>query len=558
MSVVSVSVTERGRAMAARLPFPHTHGRAAEVIRDRWDEVEGFVLFLATGAAVRIIAPLLKDKRRDPAVVCIDEAGRWAVALAGGHAGGANRLCRQVAALLGAEPVVTTASDAVGQSGLDVLPGFTAVGDLASVASALLDERRVALDNPLDWPLPPMLRGLHSAASVGSPRLVITDEVGVDGPSVARLHPASLVVGVGGSTSPSAAELGELLQQTLDDNGLARAAVGEVATIDRRAGEAALRSLDVPIRSFTAEALAQVPVPNPSAAVESAVGTPSVAEAAALAAAGPGATLVVPKRKGRTVTVAVARRAAPRGHLTIVGLGPGGPEHRTPAASAAIAGASAVLGYRAYVEQCADAIAPGSETVCSEIGAENARAVDALTRAAAGERVALVSSGDAGIYAMASLVFERCEAFASLDPDLDITVVPGVTAALAAAASLGAPLGHDHVAISLSDLLTPGPVIERRLNAAADADLVVSLYNPRSAGRTWQLDKARHLLLARRAPETPVGVVHDAGRTGERVEVTTLATLDCDSVGMTTCVIVGSSKTRVVGGRLVTPRGYEQ
>ncbi|HWW53114.1 MAG TPA: cobalamin biosynthesis protein, partial [Acidimicrobiales bacterium] len=255
MTVVSVSVTERGRAMAARLPFPHEHGQAADVIRERWHEVDGFVLFLATGAAVRIIAPLLHDKRHDPAVVCVDEAGQWAIALTGGHTGGANHLCRQVAALLGAEPVVTTASDAVGQSGLDVLPGFTAVGDLATVAAALLDERRVALDNPLDWPLPTMLRGLHAAASVGSPRIVITDEVGTAGPTVVLLHPASLVVGVGGSTDPNAAELADLLEQTLEDAGLARASVSELATIERRADAPALQSLGLPIRAFTAVAL---------------------------------------------------------------------------------------------------------------------------------------------------------------------------------------------------------------------------------------------------------------------------------------------------------------
>ena len=556
MSVLSVTVTERGRAMAARLPFPHTHGQAADAVRDRWNDVEGFVLFLATGAAVRIIAPLLQDKHHDPAVVCVDEAGRCAVALTGGHSGGANRLCRQVAALLGADPIVTTASDAIGQSGLDMLPGFTATGDLGTVAAALLDERRVALDNPHNWPLPASLAGLHAAAPVGSPRIVVTDEVETAGPGVVVLHPESLVVGIGGSSGPSAAELSDLLEQTLSETRLARASVSELVTIDRRADEPALRSLGLPVRAFTSEALAKVPVPNPSDIVETAVGTPSVAEAAALAAAGPDATLLVPKRKGQTITLAIARRQTPRGHLAVVGLGPGGPEHRTPAASAAIAGATVVIGYRAYVEQCADAIASGAVQVCSEIGSETARAVDALTRAAAGERVALVCSGDAGIYAMASLVFECSTAFASLDPNLDVSIVPGVTAALATAAALGSPLGHDHVAISLSDLLTPWEVIERRLVAAAEADLVVSLYNPRSAGRTWQLDKARHLLLAHRRPDTPVGIVHDAGRTKQRTEVTTLAALNCDSVGMSSCVIVGSTRTRFVGGRMVTPRGY--
>jgi cobalt-precorrin 5A hydrolase/precorrin-3B C17-methyltransferase len=155
---------------------------------------------------------------------------------------------------------------------------------------------------------------------------------------------------------------------------------------------------------------------------------------------------------------------------------------------------------------------------------------------------------------MASIALELAAAEA---PDIEVEVVPGVTAALAAAAALGAPLGHDHVSISLSDLLTPWDAIERRLRAAAEADLVVALYNPRSRGRDWQLEAARSLLLECRAPSTPVGVVTDAARPGQTVTLTTLADLDPQQVGMTTCVVVGSSATRVVAGRMVTPRGYQ-
>jgi len=151
---------------------------------------------------------------------------------------------------------------------------------------------------------------------------------------------------------------------------------------------------------------------------------------------------------------------------------------------------------------------------------------------------------------MASIVLELADA------SIDIEVVPGITAASASAAVLGAPLGHDHAALSLSDLLTGWDVIERRLEAAAGADLVVSLYNPRSRGRTWQLEAARQILLRHRPPTTPVGIVTDAGRRGQTATLTTLADLDAELVGMTTCVIVGASTTVVVNGRMVTPRGY--
>lgn len=263
--------------------------------------------------------------------------------------------------------------------------------------------------------------------------------------------------------------------------------MAEVATIDRRLDHPAVTGLGLPVRGYAADELAAVEVPNPSRLVADAVGTPSVCEAAALLAAGEDAELVVPKRTSTTATVAVARRRRPRGCLSLVGLGPGGPLLRTPAAAIAVRRAEVVIGYGPYLDQCADLLSPAQEIVRSPIGDEVVRAKQSLTWAAGGRSVAMVCSGDAGVYAMASVILEEAATVAS---DVEVTVVPGVTAALAAAAVLGAPLGHDHVTISLSDLLTPWAAIERRLRAAAESDLVVALYNPRSKGRTWQLDAA--------------------------------------------------------------------
>ena len=554
--VLCISVTEAGRALASRLPFPSVHGNAAATVRERWAGVDGLVLFLASGAAVRIVAPLLADKATDPAVVCVDEAGHFAVALCGGHARGANELARVVAAELGATPVVTTATDSVGLAPLDRLPGLVAAGDVAGVTAALLDGRPPLVVNELGWPLPAVLA--HGSGSVpernaGPELVVVTDRAVPRTPGLVALHPPSLVVGVGAATDASPAESAALLERALAEAGLARASVAEVATIDRRAADPVVTHLRLPVRAFAAEQLAGVAVPSPSDVVAAAVGTPSVAEAAALLAAGPGAELVVGKLASASATVAVARRRRPRGRLTVVGLGPGGAEHRTPAAEAAVRDAEVVIGYGPYVDACADLLGPAHEVVRSPIGDEVVRAKTALAEAGAGRRVALVSSGDPGVYAMATVVLERVAEEAS---DVDIDVVPGVTAALAAASLLGAPLAHDHAMISLSDLLTPWSAIEARLRAAAAADLVVALYNPRSSGRSWQLDAARRVLLEHRSPETPVGVVTDATRPGEQVALTTLGGLDPDTVGMTTCVVVGSSATTVTGGRMVTPRGY--
>ncbi len=552
MKVLTISVTERGRAMSERLPFERSHGGAADTVRSMWGKVDGFVLILATGAAVRLIAPLLGPKRSDPAVVCLDEAGNHAVALLGGHSEpGANSLAAQVASLVGATPVITTATDVSGQPALDRLAGFTTSGDVAAVTVATLDGRYPLVVNPLGWPIPPSIRG-----GEGPEKLVVTDErpspeKGTAGPGVACIHPKSLVAGIGASSDAGAPELSDLLELTLAEAGLVPDSLSEVATVDRRKDHPALAGLGLPVRTYPTEALAPVDVPSPSSAVAAAMGTHSVAEAAALLAAGPGARLVVAKQKSARTTVAVARRRKPRGSLSVVGTGPGGAEHRTAAAERAIRNAEVVIGYEKYLAGCHDLLSPSQQVLAYPIGAEAERAERAVSESLSGRRVAVVSSGDPGIYGMASVILGLATDQATVDTE----VIPGVTAAAAAAASLGAPLGHDHVTISLSDLLTPWELIESRLRAAAEADMPVAIYNPRSRVRTWQLDAARKVLLEHREPWTPVGVVSDACRPGDSRVITTLVDLDAESVGMTTCVIVGSSATRVVGGRMVTPRG---
>lgn len=564
MDVVCLSTTEPGRAIAARLPYRRRHGRIGTSLGDEWGRADGLVVVLAVGATVRLIAPLLADKHTDPAVVCVDDAGRYAVAVCGGHGGG-NALAQEVAAHLGAEPVVTTATDRLGVPALDQLPGFSAEGDVAGVTAALLGGEPLTIDQGQGWPLP---RWLDERRGAGRARLVVSDSVAA-GPAEAGsaaagsadaspcvvLRPRSLVVGVGTSSDAGPDELRSAVLTALASAGLSERSVERIATIDRREAHPAVTAtattLAAPVTAYPASALDAVAVPSPSDVVRAAVGTRSVAEAAAMLGAGPGGSLVVGKRAGRRVTVAVARRARPAGGISVVGLGPGGHWHRTPAAELAVRGADVVVGFTAYVEQCADLLSPAQQVVSLPLGAEIERARVALAEAAAGRRVALVCSGDPGVYAMASPLLELPES-----AGIAVEVVPGVTAGLAAASLLGAPLGHDHAVISLSDLHTPWERIAERLRAAAAADFAVVLYNPRSQRRTWQLDTARELLLEHRPPDTPVGLVTDAGRPGQRVVHTTLADMQVEQVSMTTCVVIGSRATRRVGGRMVTPRGY--
>ncbi|HZU74740.1 MAG TPA: precorrin-3B C(17)-methyltransferase [Acidimicrobiales bacterium] len=556
MRILCLSVTDAGAAVAARLPYEHRRGRLVAGVAEEWDHTDAFVLVAATGIAVRAIAPHLGDKRHDPAVVCVDDGGRWVVALTGGHHG-ANDLAVEVAALLGATAVVTTATEAAGLPALEGLAGLRADGDVAGVTRAWLDGNppELSVDPELSgWPLPAALGRLGPATGQG--RLRLTDRVGPAGPGEVLLRPPSLVLGIGTSSGADPAATSALVDSALAEAGLDPHSVAAVASIDRKANEPAVVSVaarfGVRLRLFPAGALASVAVPNPSEVVAAAVGTPSVAEAAAVLAAGPGATLVLPKRRNREATVALARRAGPEGHLAVVGVGPGDARWRTPEATSAVRSAQVVIGYGPYVDLVGDLLSPAQEVLRLPIGAEVERCRRALELAAGGRQVALVCSGDPGVFAMASLA---CE-LAPHHGDPALTVVPGVTAALAAAAVLGAPLGHDHAAISLSDLLTPWAVIEARVEAVASADMAVSFYNPRSARRSAQLGRALELLARCRPPDTPAAVVTNVGRPGQRVVRTTLAELDPDQVDMLSLVVVGSSSTRWIGERMVTPRGY--
>ncbi|QNP73465.1 precorrin-3B C(17)-methyltransferase [Streptomyces roseirectus] len=551
ISATSAGAAARDRLAAAWPDRTRVYdGPVADTLRAAFGECAQVVCFLATGATVRILAPLLSDKGADPGVVCVDEGGRFAVSLVGGHGGGANELAVEVAELLGAQAVVTTATDAVGVAGLDTL-GLPVEGDVAGVTRALLDGEPVVLEAEVGWPLPALP---FTAAEQGAYRVRLTDRAVEPASGEVLLRPPSLVVGVGASKGAPVGEVLDVIEGALAEAGLSARSVAGLATVDAKSEEPgileAAARLGVPVVTYSAGELAGVEVPNPSDAPLAAVGTPSVAEAAALVGGG---ELLVPKRKSggspAMATCAVVRRPS-RGRLAVVGLGPGARDLLTPRAREELRRAAVVVGLDQYVDQIRDLLRPGTLVLESGLGAEEERARTAVAEARKGLAVALIGSGDAGVYAMAS------PALAEASDDIDVVGVPGVTAALAAGAILGAPLGHDHVSISLSDLHTPWEVIERRVRAAAEADLVVTFYNPRSRGRDWQLPKALTLLSEHRSPTTPVGVVRNASRVDESSRVTTLGELDPATVDMMTVVTVGNTATRIIAGRMVTPRGY--
>ena len=566
----------RGRAGDAEVWFTDT----TRHVRGLFEAGRPIAGVCAAGILVRSVAPALADKRAEPPVVAVSDDGAFAVPLLGGHRGGVE-LARRIADAIGAAAAVTTAGDRRFGVALDEPPaGWTLANpdDAKPFVAALLRGARVRAPADLASTAPWLAASGLPFDDEGELTIRVDDANAGDGglPDTLVYRPRRLAVGIGCERGAAPDEIASLARSCLDAAGLAPEAVAGVFSIDLKSDEPAVHalaeSLGVPVRFLPAPVLeAEAPrLRNPSDLVFREVGCHGVAEGAALAAAGPESTLVVEKTKSMRGTCAIARAPAPlvassigspRGELAVVGIGPGDAGTLTPEARAAVERAAHLVGYRRYLELVARLVRDQAVHPY-ELGEERARAGKAIHLAATGERVALVCSGDPGIYAMASLVMEVLDGMSEpAARRIAVRVVPGVSAFQAAAARAGAPIGHDFCAVSLSDLLTPREVIENRLAAAARADFVIALYNPVSAARRETFDRALRILREHRAAETPVVVARNLGRAGERVDVIPLGDIDPERIDMLTTLIVGSTATRTLAHgaatRAFTPRGYE-
>ena len=584
-TVAIVVLTERGVAVARRirscLTGARIHGYTARVadvdiafgdvgteLRRLFADGFDIVGVCSAGILIRTLAPALADKREEPAVVAVAEDGSAVVPLLGGHRG-ANELSRRLGEVLGIPAAITTAGDIRWQVALDDPPSGWVLANpqhYKAFMARLLAGEPCRLEGEAEWLQRSGLEFRMDAVLA----VRVTDAPDGGDEDTLVYHRRRFALGVGCERGVAAGELVDLVERTLAGVGLSSRSLAGVFSVDLKMDEPAVHALAEALglraRFFdppTLEALTPR-LANPSETVFREVGCHGVSEAAALAAAGEHGDLRVAKTKSKRATCAVAEAPFPidamrigraRGVLTVVGLGPGRSAWRTPAAAAAIRGAAHLVGYRGYLEQVP--ASAGQVRHAHALGEEPERVDRALALAAEGHPVALVCSGDPGVYAMAALVFERLEAAAHPHwRRSEIVVLPGVSAMHGAAALAGAPLGHDFCAISLSDLLTPWAVIEHRLRAAAEGDFVVALYNPASNRRRQGLARAIAILAAKRTPATPVVVARAVGREEQSVTVTSLRDLDQSSVDMMTLLIVGSSETRVTGGHVYTPRGY--
>jgi len=565
--ILGAGALDTARRIQARYPGALVHGLASRVaadvpfddlgahLRELYARGQPIVALCAAGIVIRCIAPALADKGVEPPVLAVAEDGSAVVPLLGGLTG-VNVIAREIAACVGVAPAITTSGELrfgacvlnppEGYALADLAQGKRFVSDLLAGASTRIDGAAPWLD---DVALPRDDAAAHAIRVTPDAWRGTRDEL--------VIHPRSVVVGVDAQAIHADEALAARIDAALDAQGLARLALAAIVAPASAIGDAALEeaahTLDAPLRFVDADA-------NPN------VDTPTDAAAALL-----GCTLrVAHTLRATTNGIACAVASHPvdpamlgraRGRLTVLGLGPGGAAWLTPAARAALTEATDILGYTTYVNM-AGPFRDDQRVHGTDNREEMQRARHAFELAAEGRRVAVVSSGDPGVFAMAAAVLEALDE--ARDPHwaaVDLRVEPGISASLATAAQAGAPLGHDFCAISLSDNLKPWDVIETRLRHAAQADLVMAFYNPISRARPWQLDRALDVVRAHRTADRVVVLGRDIGRPGATLTTTTLGALRSDQVDMRTMVIVGSSTTRrfAIGNArewVYTPRWY--
>jgi cobalt-precorrin 5A hydrolase / precorrin-3B C17-methyltransferase len=580
-SVAAFYVTDKGSLLAHGIKglYPDltimkfTKG----AVRKAWSEEKVLIFIMAAGIVVRTVSPLLKDKKSDPAVIVLDEKGRYAISLVSGHLGGANEKAEEIAHFLGGKAIITTASDVNGVPAIDLFARAHALSIddwklLPRIGTRFINKGRLNVYADIEMRLP---AGFVKVSDPASADILITNRRSLGPRRGLYLRPRNIVVGIGCNRGTSAEEIGNAVRKAFDEHNLSFSSIRALATIDRKADEGGVkmfaRKSSLSILSFCPEELNGVAGISESEAAFRATGAKAVAEPAALLGAR-AERLLVEKQKIGNVTVAAAEirghavrgarreeqdNLTPTGRIYVVGTGPGNIEHITPYAQKAIRESDVIVGYSTYVKLIRKMII-GKEVFETGMTQEIDRCRKAVELALGGKSVAVISGGDPGIYAMAGLVFQLLKE-EGREPRLPpVEVIPGISALNACAAKLGAPLMHDFASISLSDRLTPWKVIEKRIDAAATADFVIVLYNPKSKGRAGHINKVRKIILRHRLPNTPVGIVKGAMREDEKIIITDLNKMLDYDIDMRTTVIVGNSRTFLWNDRMITPRGYEK
>ena len=545
-----------------------------------WNKDCKLIFIGSVGAVVRLISPFVKSKQHDPAILVMDSKAKNVVSLLGGHSSGGDLLATELASDLNASAIFTADSFSEKRIPLDCFGegwGWKRGGDLSEWRKLMISQSRGEKLHVLQSKGSKSWHSLESCSSysfLNEKEGILSEEVnlyiGQEKTDSCSWHPASIIIGIGCVRNTDEKMIQRAIEESLSKNGLSLLSISGIATIDKKNDEIGLLNVSKinqwPIYFFSALELSKVKVPNPSNVVMNEMGTPSVAEAAAILKGAEGGQLIQEKQiyfpnkdefGGVTISLVELKKpyAPHKGELHLVGSGPGELGMLTSDSRRALARCVTWFGYRPYLNYLDSIRRHDQVRIDSELTFEKDRCQKALDLAKEGVRVALISSGDSGIYGMAGLALEIWLQEADESRPL-LQVHPGISSFQMAAAKLGAPFMNDFCSISLSDLLTPWQQIEKRLKSAAKGDFVTAIFNPKSIKRDWQLKKAVDLLLEFRKPTTPVAVARQLGRFEENIEIFTLESLPYNQVDMLTILVVGNSQSVVKNKKFLTPRGY--
>jgi cobalt-precorrin 5A hydrolase / precorrin-3B C17-methyltransferase len=512
-----------------------------DTLRQLYGEGVPIIGLCAAGILIRTLAPVLTDTKTEPPVVAVAADGNAVVPLLGGMTG-VNDLAERIAAVLDVQPAITTTGKLQFNTVLPDPPTGYRLANPQHVKAFIADliaGVSVSLDGDAPW----LLASEIPFIADGKRQITVTTRAIAGSPTQLVYHPTSLVLAVAEPTQFSVAGWIEVIRDRLTKADLALAAVACIVLPKTPAGAAIAgigSELSLPIRL-----------------IESSAWNSNWHSTLAVINNEPNLTIFSSPEPIDPTSIGQAR-----GKLTVVGTGPGSHQWMSPQVRATILAATDIVGYHTYLDLVTD-LTVGKQCHGSDNRVELDRSRLALDLAASGKNVVVVSSGDPGIFAMASAVLEVLDKEAKPEwQTIDLQIAPGISAMQAAAAAIGAPLGHDFCAISLSDILKPWEVVAARIASAASADLAIAFYNPISSQRSWQLTAAKEILLQFRQPTTPVILARNLGRSGQEVRVITLGELAPESADMRTVILIGSSQTKLIpradgSSWVYTPRSYQ-
>jgi cobalt-precorrin 5A hydrolase / precorrin-3B C17-methyltransferase len=536
-----------------------TYTNFGDTLRELFAQGTPIIGICAAGILIRTLAPMLSNKRQEPPVLAVAEDGSAVVPLLGGLSG-VNDLARQIATGLDVKAAITTTGDVrFGMVLENPPPGYRLVNPeyAKSFTSEMLAGTKVRLEGNATW----LSNSSLPIDPNGKLSILITEKLIPSTADRMVYHPTTLAIAIDTTTKMTADELITLIRQQLAAANLSPTSIAGIFAPNTVASDTRIHAiaevLKIPARFF------------PLTQLESSLSLGhSLTQASVLTSVGADGRLI---SSSSSVEIAIAPQpidsnttGKPQGKLAIIGTGPGSSQWMSPQVKEILKAATDLVGYKTYLDLIGS-LADGKQRHESDNREELARARAALDLASTGKYVAVVSSGDPGIYAMAAAIFEALDCN-TRNPEwdsIDIQVAPGISAMQAAAAAIGAPLGHDFCAISLSDILKPWSIIEQRITTASQGDFAIAFYNPVSKERTWQLTAARDILLRYRNPNTPVVLARNLGRTEESVKVITLEQLTPEDADMRTVILIGSTKTRIIKRSdgnvwVYTPRRYDE